>query len=113
MSCIKRFQLSRPTSSFPLASRSTRFSTPRNLSRKQLVVVFSEPSPEQISAAIEEAKETCETGTTEECATSWDVVEEISAAAADKKVEAEANKDPLEAYCQDNPETDECRVYQE
>eukprot|EP01024_Parvocaulis_polyphysoides_P004822 TRINITY_DN1119_c0_g2_i1.p2 TRINITY_DN1119_c0_g2~~TRINITY_DN1119_c0_g2_i1.p2 ORF type:complete len:115 (-),score=33.86 TRINITY_DN1119_c0_g2_i1:193-537(-) len=81
--------------------------------RQQLVVLASEPpSKQQIAEAIKEAEETCETGSTEECATSWDIVEEVSAAAADKKVQA-ADSDPLEAFCKDNPETDECRVYED
>lgn len=44
----------------------------------------------------------------------WDNVEELSAAAAHKKV-AFANdpvsNDPLEQFCDDNPDADECRVY--
>lgn len=44
----------------------------------------------------------------------WDNVEELSAAAAHKKV-AFANdpvsSDPLEQFCDDNPDADECRVY--
>ena len=35
-------------------------------------------------------------------------VEELSASAADKK-QAKSTADPLETYCDDNPEADECR----
>lgn len=35
-------------------------------------------------------------------------VEELSASAADKK-QAKTTQDPLDAYCEDNPEADECR----
>jgi hypothetical protein len=43
---------------------------------------------------------------------SWDNVEELSAAAAHKKVAVQDDKvssDPLEAFCDDNPDADECR----
>ncbi|KAK9812842.1 hypothetical protein WJX72_004614 [[Myrmecia] bisecta] len=65
-----------------------------------------------VETAIESAKETCEQGTTGECAAAWDEVEELSASAADKKAAA-ASSDPLEQYCDDNPEADECRVYED
>lgn len=42
----------------------------------------------------------------------WDNVEELSAAAAHKKVAVQDDKvssDPLEAFCDDNPDADECR----
>ena len=35
-------------------------------------------------------------------------VEELSASAADKK-QAKSTSDPLDQYCDDNPEADECR----
>lgn len=35
-------------------------------------------------------------------------MEELSASAADKK-QAKSTKDPLDVYCDDNPEADECR----
>lgn len=35
-------------------------------------------------------------------------VEELSASAADKK-QAKGTQDPLDKYCDDNPEADECR----
>ena len=35
-------------------------------------------------------------------------VEELSASAADKK-QAKGQSDPLDQYCDDNPEADECR----
>lgn len=72
-------------------------------------------TPEKISEKVEEsiksAEEAC-SGNADgaECAAAWDEVEELSAAASharDKQKEA----DPLENYCKDNPETDECRTY--
>eukprot|EP01025_Chloroclados_australasicus_P019261 TRINITY_DN2047_c0_g1_i1.p2 TRINITY_DN2047_c0_g1~~TRINITY_DN2047_c0_g1_i1.p2 ORF type:complete len:119 (-),score=14.04 TRINITY_DN2047_c0_g1_i1:250-606(-) len=85
------------------------------LSGRQLkltLVTKAEPTKEQIETAIKQAEEACESGSTEECATSWDTVEELSAAAADKKLQG-GSKDPLEEFCKDNPETDECRVYED
>ncbi|KAF9686558.1 hypothetical protein SADUNF_Sadunf02G0001700 [Salix dunnii] len=39
-------------------------------------------------------------------------VEEVSQAKADFRRRLE-KQDPLEYYCQDNPEVDECRVYED
>ncbi|KAL0052074.1 hypothetical protein WJX82_007473 [Trebouxia sp. C0006] len=62
-----------------------------------------------IETAIESAKETCESGSAGACATAWDEVEELSASAADKK-QAKSTSDPLDQYCDDNPEADECSL---
>ncbi|KIZ05217.1 Calvin cycle protein CP12 [Monoraphidium neglectum] len=78
-------------------------------------VVRVRAQPEQASsleAAIKEAEETCDGGPAGECAAAWDNVEEISAAISHKK-DAAANSDPLEAFCGDNPDADECRVYED
>ncbi|XP_028771059.1 calvin cycle protein CP12-2, chloroplastic-like [Neltuma alba] len=72
-------------------------------------------APEGISGSVEEsiknAEEACSGDPAGgECAAAWDEVEELSAAASharDRKKES----DPLENYCKDNPETDECRTY--
>lgn len=48
----------------------------------------------QVSKAIKEAEETCAQTPGAPCAVAWDEVEEISAAAADKK--KVASQDPLE-----------------
>ncbi|XP_073135198.1 calvin cycle protein CP12-2, chloroplastic-like [Henckelia pumila] len=71
--------------------------------------------PDSISGKVEEsiknAQETCsDDPVSGECAAAWDEVEELSAAASharDRKKEADA----LEEFCKDNPETDECRTY--
>eukprot|EP00959_Pyramimonas_sp_CCMP1952_P103540 2165212-Pyramimonas_sp.AAC.1 len=55
----------------------------------------SEVTGEDISGAIDEAKETCEDGTAGECAAAWDTVEELSATAAHQKAKAPAF-DPME-----------------
>ncbi|CAJ1969834.1 unnamed protein product [Sphenostylis stenocarpa] len=72
-------------------------------------------TPEKISDKVEEsiksAEETCSGGGGDaECAAAWDEVEELSAAASHAR-EKQKQADPLENYCKDNPETDECRTY--
>jgi hypothetical protein len=67
-----------------------------------------------LESAIKEAEDTCDGGDAAHCAAAWDNVEELSAAAAHKKVAIKDDKvssDPLEAFCDDNPDADECRVY--
>lgn len=47
-------------------------------------------------------------------AAAWDTVEELSAAVSHAKATVAADptsNDPLEKYCADNPDADECRVY--
>ncbi|XP_047313146.1 calvin cycle protein CP12-1, chloroplastic-like [Impatiens glandulifera] len=68
---------------------------------------------EKVEKSVVEAKEVCsddpESG---ECVAAWDEVEELSAAASHARDrEKETSSDPLEIYCKDNPETDECRIY--
>ncbi|KAK7392236.1 hypothetical protein VNO78_20668 [Psophocarpus tetragonolobus] len=72
-------------------------------------------TPEKISEKVEEsiksAEEACSGGGGEaECAAAWDEVEELSAAASHAR-EKQKQSDPLENYCKENPETDECRTY--
>ncbi|CAD6337250.1 unnamed protein product [Miscanthus lutarioriparius] len=81
------------------AVRSTGPATPPDISDK-------------LSESIKEAEETCaDQKGTAECAAAWDNVEEISAAASHARDNLKENSDPLEKYCKDNPETDECRIY--
>ncbi|KAK9271374.1 hypothetical protein L1049_026964 [Liquidambar formosana] len=66
---------------------------------------------EMIEKKVLEAKEVCgDDGTSDECKVAWDEVEEVSQAKADLRVKME-KQDPLESFCQENPETDECRIY--
>lgn len=65
-----------------------------------------------VEKAIENAKETCEQGNVGACAAAWDEVEELAASVSDKKLTNVAS-DPLEEYCGDNPDADECRVYED
>ncbi|CAO2203249.1 unnamed protein product [Urochloa humidicola] len=68
---------------------------------------------DKVSDSIKKAEETCadEKGSSGECVAAWDEVEELSAAASHARDKLKENNDPLENYCKDNPEADECRVY--
>ncbi|KAL2540431.1 Calvin cycle protein CP12-2 [Abeliophyllum distichum] len=75
------------------------------------VAAAPEGLSEKVAESVKSAEEACSDNPAGgECAAAWDEVEELSAAASharDKKKES----DPLENYCKDNPETDECRTY--
>lgn len=68
---------------------------------------------ESIQTEIAKAKEASEKygKTSKEAAAAWDAVEELEAEASHQK-NAE-KKDPLEEYCEDVPEADECRTYED
>lgn len=70
---------------------------------------------EMIEQKVAEAKQVCgEDETSDECKVAWDEVEEVSQAKADLRVKIhQLQQDPLEHFCQENPETDECRVYED
>ncbi|KAF8409863.1 hypothetical protein HHK36_002381 [Tetracentron sinense] len=66
---------------------------------------------EMIEKKVVEAKEVCEGNqSSDECKVAWDEVEEVSQAKADLRRKME-KEDPLESFCLENPETDECRIY--
>ncbi|XP_050376133.1 calvin cycle protein CP12-3, chloroplastic [Argentina anserina] len=69
---------------------------------------------EMIEKKVLEAKEVCGEGNpiTDECKVAWDEVEEVSQAKADLRLKLK-DSDPLESYCEDNPETEECRIYED
>ncbi|KAK0576541.1 hypothetical protein LWI29_019260 [Acer saccharum] len=68
---------------------------------------------EMIQQKVSEAKQVCEGDkTSDECKVAWDEVEEVSQAKADLMLKLQ-KQDPLEFFCQDNPETDECRIYED
>ncbi|WJX79850.1 hypothetical protein P8452_62930 [Trifolium repens] len=98
------------SSASPLQTRRAMFGSGRIM-----IVRPVRAAPEQISKKVEEsiksAQETCaDDPVSGECVAAWDEVEELSAAASharDRKKES----DPLEEYCKDNPETDECKTY--
>lgn len=68
---------------------------------------------EKVAESIKNAEEKCEGDPASgECVAAWDEVEELSAAASHAR-DKKKDSDPLEAYCKDNPETDECRTYED
>ncbi|KAG2693337.1 hypothetical protein I3843_08G087000 [Carya illinoinensis] len=91
--------------------RSTQFGAGRMHVRP--VAAAPDKISEKVADSIKGAEEACAGDPASgECVAAWDEVEELSAAASharDKKKES----DPLEAYCKDNPETDECRTYED
>lgn len=77
------------------------------------VVVAAAPEgiEEKVAESIKSAEEACAgDATSGECAAAWDEVEELSAAVSHAK-DRKKDSDPLEDYCKDNPETEECRTY--
>ncbi|KAI3727305.1 hypothetical protein L1987_67118 [Smallanthus sonchifolius] len=67
---------------------------------------------ELIEAKVAEATQVCEGNRySDECKVAWDEVEEVSQAKADLRRKLDENKDPLQSFCEENPETDECRIY--
>ncbi|XP_072981381.1 calvin cycle protein CP12-3, chloroplastic [Typha angustifolia] len=70
---------------------------------------------EMIEKKVAEAMEACdgeEAKGSEGCRVAWDEVEEVSQAKADlRRRIAESDADPLEPFCNQNPDTDECLVY--
>jgi hypothetical protein len=64
-----------------------------------------------LESTLKEAEVACESDVkADECVAAFDAVEEVSAALSHKK-QAAASSDPLEVFCEDNPDADECRVY--
>ncbi|RWR72762.1 calvin cycle protein CP12-3, chloroplastic [Cinnamomum micranthum f. kanehirae] len=68
---------------------------------------------EMIEKKVLEATEVCQGNyASDECKVAWDEVEEVSQAKADLRRKME-KEDPLESFCNENPETDECRIYED
>lgn len=67
---------------------------------------------EKIQEEVEQARTVCDISgsTSPECAAAWDAVEELQAEASHKRQIKPKNS--LEKYCDDNPEADECRLYE-
>uniref|UniRef100_A0A7S3QKW3 CP12 domain-containing protein n=1 Tax=Dunaliella tertiolecta TaxID=3047 RepID=A0A7S3QKW3_DUNTE len=63
-----------------------------------------------VQQALKKAEAACKDGNSAECTTAWDQVEEVSAAVNDKKNEAKST-DPMDKFCENNEDADECRVY--
>ena len=68
---------------------------------------------EQIQAEVEQARAVCDISgsNSAECAAAWDAVEELQAEASHQR--QSKTKSSLERYCDDNPEADECRLYED
>lgn len=78
-------------------------------------LVAARAAPDKLSDNVEKSIKDAEAACTDdsassECAAAWDVVEEVSAAASHAKDKAKATN-PLDEYCKDNPEGEECRIY--
>ena len=66
---------------------------------------------EKIQEEVEEARAICDINgsNSPECAAAWDAVEELQAEASHQR--QDKPKTAFEKYCDDNPEADECRLY--
>ncbi|KAF9683290.1 hypothetical protein SADUNF_Sadunf05G0197500 [Salix dunnii] len=83
----------------------------RGVARFEGTLARSQLLTEMIEKKVIEAKEACKgDATSDKCKVAWDEVEEVSQAKADFRLRLK-KQDPLEYYCQDNPETGECRIY--
>ncbi|KQK22012.1 hypothetical protein BRADI_1g64540v3 [Brachypodium distachyon] len=85
--------------------------------RRLVAVAGSASTPpelaQKVTESIKQAEETC-AGDPEggECVAAWDEVEELSAAASHAR-DRQKDSDPLEEYCKESPESDECRTYED
>ncbi|MGB3612979.1 MAG: Calvin cycle protein CP12 [Elainellaceae cyanobacterium] len=65
---------------------------------------------EELHAAIDQARQACNIDAkSSDCATAWDIVEEMQAEMAHRRQFRDENS--LETYCSENPDALECRVY--
>lgn len=66
---------------------------------------------DKIQEELQEARTVCDTSgsNSAECAAAWDAVEELQAEASHQRQSKPKNS--LEKYCDENPDADECRVY--
>jgi hypothetical protein len=74
---------------------------------------MSDNIKERIQQEIESARAACDPATgssAQECAAAWDAVEELQAEASHQR-EQGSDKSSFETYCDNNPDADECRVY--
>lgn len=70
---------------------------------------------EKIQEELQAARNACDTSgaSSSECAAAWDAVEELQAEASHQREDSDSKKTSLEAYCDANPDADECRVYED
>ena len=66
---------------------------------------------DKIQEELQEARTTCDTSgnNSAECAAAWDAVEELRAEASHQRQSKPKNS--LEKYCDENPDADECKIY--
>lgn len=69
---------------------------------------------DRIEVAREEARAICQQqgDTSPACAAAWDAVEELQMVAADQRSKVE-KKSSLQSYCEENPDAEECRIYED
>jgi len=67
---------------------------------------------QKIQEERDSARNACELNGAEsaECAAAWDAVEELQAEASHQKDKG-SEKNSFQKYCDENPDADECRVY--
>ena len=72
---------------------------------------------DELEAAREEARAICDAkgDTSKECAAAWDVVEELLAETSDRRAQAKfkPKEEGIAAFCSENPDAPECRVYED
>ncbi|MEB3230440.1 MAG: Calvin cycle protein CP12 [Leptolyngbyaceae bacterium] len=76
-------------------------------------VIQDQTSPtieNRLDMAIGQAREECNLDSHSPfCATAWDIVEELQAEISHRQQAKPISA--FERYCRDNPDTDECRIY--
>ncbi|KAK3034605.1 hypothetical protein RJ639_033560 [Escallonia herrerae] len=66
-----------------------------------------------VAESIKSAEEACSGDPASgECVAAWDEVEELSAAASHAR-DKKKDSDPLEEFCKDNMDNEECRTYED
>ncbi len=70
---------------------------------------------DRLEVAREEARTICAAkgSTSRECAAAWDVVEELQAESAHQRVTKKEGKNSFAKYCEENPNAEECRIYED
>ncbi|XP_047333651.1 calvin cycle protein CP12-1, chloroplastic-like [Impatiens glandulifera] len=68
---------------------------------------------EKVAQSVKEATEVCsDDPVSGECVAAWDEVEELSAAASHARDKQKATT-PIDEFCKNNPEDEECRTYED
>ncbi|KAK4752615.1 hypothetical protein SAY87_021413 [Trapa incisa] len=84
----------------------------RTMRRVVLAAAAPDSLEDKVVESIKNAEETCsEDPKSGECVAAWDEVEELSAAASHARDKKKVYSDPLENFCKDNPDDEECRTY--